>query len=153
MSPELHLHFPESQTCIDTVISGFQDTYGRYRLARPRQRDVAQQWLAYFGLGDCARRKFGSLSAGLQRLTLLARALVKSPCLLVLDEPCQGLDHAHRALFVRTVESILTRTMTAVIYVSHRSDEIPRGISRVLQLQRGRVVRKACRKIQNGLQP
>ncbi len=145
VSPEFHLHFPEVQSCMDAVLSGFQDSNGRFLPATSRQREAARQWLAYFGLADCAHRAFGSLSAGLQRMTLLARALVKSPCLLVLDEPCQGLDHAHRALFVRTIESILMRTDTAVIYVTHRSDEIPRGISRVLRLHQGRVVYRSSR--------
>ena len=80
-------------------------------------------------LAGCAEQSFGSLSAGLQRMTLLARALVKGPDLLVLDEPCQGLDAAHRARFIRTVEALLRHT--TVIYVTHRRDEIPADQPRV----------------------
>ena len=65
-------------------------------------------------------------------MTLLARALVKEPDLLVLDEPCQGLDAAHRTRLIRTVAALLRHT--TVIYVTHRRDEIPTGINRVLRL-------------------
>jgi molybdate transport system ATP-binding protein len=132
VSPELHLHFPEAQTCLDVVLSGFHDATACYRRPTRRQRTIASRWLASFMLAGCAQRSFGSLSAGLQRMTLLARALVKGPDLLVLDEPCQGLDAAHRARFIRTVEALLRHT--TVIYVTHRRDEIPAGINRVLRL-------------------
>ena len=132
VSPELHLHFPEAQSCLETVASGFADTNGCYRSPTLRQRKIARRWLAALGLSDCAARSFGSVSAGLQRMTLLARALVKSPELLVLDEPCQGLDAAHRARFVQTVAALLRHT--TVIYVTHRREEIPKGIHNVLRL-------------------
>ncbi|HUI07241.1 MAG TPA: ATP-binding cassette domain-containing protein [Verrucomicrobiae bacterium] len=132
VSPELHLHFPESETCLDAVASGFADTYGCFRRPSSRQRAAARRLLARFGLASRANQSFGSLSAGWQRMTLLARALVKSPKLLVLDEPCQGLDAAHRARIIRTVEGLLRHT--TVIYVTHRRDEIPSGIHRVLRL-------------------
>ena len=132
VAPELHLHFPESETCLDTVVSGFADTYGCFHRSTPRQRAAARRWLARFGLAASANRPFGSLSAGWQRMALLARALVKSPDLLVLDEPCQGVDAAHRARIVRTVEGLLRHT--TVIFVTHRRDEIPSGIDRVLRL-------------------
>jgi molybdate transport system ATP-binding protein len=132
VSPELHLHFPEAQTCLEAVLSGFEDATGCYRRPTARQRKIARRWLASFGLAGCAGRSFGSLSAGLQRMTLLARALVKEPDLLVLDEPCQGLDAAHRTRLIRTVAALLRHT--TVIYVTHRRDEIPTGINRVLRL-------------------
>ena len=135
VSPELHLHFPEAQTCLEAVLSGFDDATGCYHRPTRRQRRIARQWLGGFGLGGYAQRSFGSLSAGLQRMTLLARALVKGPDLLVLDEPCQGLDAAHRERFIRTVEALLRHT--TVIYVTHRRDEIPAGIDRVLRLSGG----------------
>jgi molybdate transport system ATP-binding protein len=139
VSPELHLHFPESQTCLETVLSGFQDSQGCYRRPAPKQIRTARQWLMKFGLSGFAESSFGSLSSGLQRVTLLARALVKSPDLLVLDEPCQGLDHAHRRQFIRAVETLILPKRTTLIYVTHRVEEIPRGIRRVLRLRDGRV--------------
>jgi molybdate transport system ATP-binding protein len=135
VSPELHLHFPEAQTCLEAVLSGFDDATGCYHRPTGRQRKIASRWLASFGLTGCAERSFGSLSAGLQRMTLLARALVKGPDLLVLDEPCQGLDAAHRQRVIRTVEALLRHT--TAIYVTHRRDEIPARIKHVLRLSVG----------------
>jgi len=68
-------------------------------------------------------------------MVLLARALVKHPRLLILDEPCQGLDAAHRTLLVRAVDGLIRGGAVTVIYVTHRRDEIPRTISRVLRLR------------------
>jgi molybdate transport system ATP-binding protein len=140
VSSELHLHFPEDQPCIETVISGFHDSIGSFRTPSARQRRAAQRMLADFGLEQFSRNSFGSLSTGLQRMVLLARALVKSPDLLLLDEPCQGLDFVHRSLFLRAVESLLRKTPVTLIYVTHVPDEIPRGIHRILRLRDGRAI-------------
>ncbi len=139
ISPELHLHFPETQTCLETVISGFRDSQGCYVRPAPGQVRAARRWLSQFGLSKFAGRSFGSLSSGLQRVVLLARALVKAPELLVLDEPCQGLDCAHRRHFIRAVEALIRLDRTTIVYVTHRPEEIPRGIHRVLRLRDGRV--------------
>ncbi len=136
VSPELHLHFPQAETCLDTVVSGFADTAGCFRRPPARQRAAARRWLSRFGLRAYADQPFGSLSAGLQRMTLLARALVKSPELLVLDEPCQGLDAAHRAGIIGAIAAALRHT-TAIV-VTHRRDELPRGITHVFRLPRPR---------------
>ena len=141
VSPELHLHFPETLGCLETVISGLRDTNGCLQPTTPRQRRVARRWLARLGLADYEDRTFGSLSAGMQRMVLLARALVKSPDLLVLDEPCQGLDRTHRGHFLGAVESQIAVGVSTVIYVTHRQDEIPRGVRRVLRLKAGLVQR------------
>ena len=135
VSPELHLHFPETLGCLETVVSGLLDTNGCHQRITQRQRRVALQWLSRLGLADCVERTFGSLSAGLQRMVLLARALVKTPDLLVLDEPCQGLDLTHRVRFLQAVESLIAAGASTVLYVTHRQDEIPRGVRRVLRLK------------------
>jgi molybdate transport system ATP-binding protein len=134
VSPELHLHFNDSATCFEVVASGFHDTVGLFQTASARQRAVARRWLARFRLLEFAPRPLFSLSAGLQRMVLLARAMVKNPRLLILDEPCQGLDSAHRALFVQTVDALIRAKTVTAIYVTHRPDEVPSSISRVLRL-------------------
>jgi molybdate transport system ATP-binding protein len=139
ISSELHLHFPEGQTCLETVISGFHDSLGYYRRASAAQRDVARRILDRFGLLPLAESCFGFLSAGSQRMVLLARALVKSPDLLLLDEPCQGLDLTHRTIFLRNIEELLRRGETTMIYVTHVPSEIPHGIHRLLRLRNGRI--------------
>ena len=70
-------------------------------------------------------------------MVLLARALVKQPRLLILDEPCQGLDAAHRDSFVRAVDTLIRGRTVTIIYVTHRPDEIPPSITRVLRLPAG----------------
>jgi molybdate transport system ATP-binding protein len=97
---------------------------------------VARRWLARFRLLEFAHRPLFSLSAGLQRMVLLARALVKNPRLLILDEPCQSLDSAHRTLFVQSVDALIRAGTVTAIYVTHRHDEIPPSIKRVLRLRK-----------------
>jgi molybdate transport system ATP-binding protein len=143
VSPELHLHFNDSATCFEVVASGFHDTVGLFQSASARQRAVARQWLARFQLLEFAQRPLFSISAGLQRMVLLARAVVKNPRLLILDEPCQGLDSAHRALFVRAVDALIRAGTVTAIYVTHRPDEIPPSIIRVLRLPQSRQFRNS----------
>ncbi len=134
VSPELHLHFNDAATCLEVVASGFRNMVGLFELPTPRQRRAARKQLAQFGMLAAAETPLFALSAGLQRMVLLARALVKQPRLLILDEPCQGLDPAHRALFIRTVDALLRKPAVTAIYVTHRLDEIPPSIQRVLRL-------------------
>jgi len=134
VSPELHLHFQDAFTCLETVESGFHDTVGLYEDVTPTQRRRALRWLKRFGLAVIADSPLYELSAGLQRTVLLARALVKSPALLILDEPCQGLDPAHRELFLRTLDLLLRAGKETAIYVTHREEEILPAIQRVLRL-------------------
>jgi molybdate transport system ATP-binding protein len=134
VSPELHLHFNDAATCFEVVVSGFHDTVGLFHQPTARQRALARQWLTRFGLIRFARSPLFALSAGLQRMVLLARALVKGPQLLLLDEPCQGLDSAHRQVFVKAVDDLVRDRAVTAIYVTHREDEIPPSIRRVLRL-------------------
>jgi len=136
LSPELQLFFDDSLVCLDVVASGFKETVGLFEPVTARQRTAARRWLHQFGLLAEAQTTFFALSAGQQRLVLLARALVKGPELLILDEPCQGLDAAHRALLIRTVDGLIRRGAVTVVYVTHRLDEIPPFIKRVLRLAR-----------------
>lgn len=139
VSSELHLHFPEDQSCLETVVSGFNDRSARFSQGARDQRAAAGRLLRRFGLRNCERRPFGSLSEGLQRMVLLARALVKAPDLLLLDEPCQGLDAAHRNRFLGIINDLLNRRRQTVIYVTHVQEEIPRDIRNVLRLCGGRI--------------
>lgn len=134
VSPEQHLHFNAAATCFAVVASGFHDTVGLFQPVTARQRQAARRGLAQFQLLAFAEQPLFSLSAGLQRMVLLARALVKRPRLLILDEPCQGLDAAHRDSFKRAVDALIRARAVTAIYVTHRPDEIPPGITRVLRL-------------------
>jgi molybdate transport system ATP-binding protein len=136
VSPESHLHFDDEVTCFEAVVSGFHETIGLFHQPTARQRALARQWLTRFALMEFARSPLFALSAGLQRMVLLARALVKGPQLLLLDEPCQGLDAAHRQVFVKAVDDLIRHGAVTAVYVTHREDEIPPSIRRVLRLGR-----------------
>jgi molybdate transport system ATP-binding protein len=86
------------------------------------------------GIGDLQERIFSRLSYGERRLVIIVRALVKSPELLTLDEPCQGLDPSHRRQVLTMVDRIAFHTPTQILYVTHRRDEMPRCITNVLRL-------------------
>jgi len=144
ISPELHLHFPEDQTCLETVMSGFHGTSFSFRSSSRKQKADAKSILHRFSLSPLSGASFHSLSAGSQRMVLLARAVVNSPDLILLDEPCQGLDLRHRRMFLELVDSLMQSGSTTVVFVTHRKDEIPSAIRRTLRLKNGRVVRKTC---------
>lgn len=138
VSPELHFYFGGELTCLEVVESGFEDIIGPPRQVNSRRRSVARQWLKRLGLLPVAGSPYLALSAGLQRMVLLARALVKQPLLLILDEPCQGLDRPHRETFLQALDDFLQTNSVTVICVAHRPDELPRAITRVLRLKRPR---------------
>jgi molybdate transport system ATP-binding protein len=141
VAPELHLYSPRGATCLDVVCSGFFDSVGLYRRPLPHQRETALAWMRRLGL-VCARAAFAQVSEGEQRLALVARAMVKQPALLVLDEPCQGLDATNRDRVLQAIDSV-GGGKTSLIYVTHRADELPRSITHVLRLDNGRVVGRA----------
>jgi len=86
------------------------------------------------GIGGLTGRAFPHLSFGEQRMVLLARAVVKLPELLVLDEPCQGLDRVNRRRVIEMVDRICRLSATHIIYVTHYPDEIPACITHRLEL-------------------
>ena len=139
LSPELHLHYPPDWSCLDVVCSGFFNTIGLYEPCASRQRAAARNWLHRFGLAGLAGNPFGELSLGDQRLVLLARAVVKKPKLLVLDEPCQGLDAAHRRTILATVDHVIGQTHAGLIFVTHHAKEMPARITHILKLKSGRI--------------
>jgi molybdate transport system ATP-binding protein len=140
ISPELHWYFDHQTTCRDAIATGFFDTTGLYRAITPDQEDQVRQWLEVFHLNLEKNKKLNSLSIAQQRLTLLARALVKDPPVLILDEPCQGLDDHQARFFLRVVDMIMENSEKTLLYVSHRTDQLPTCLTHVLTLQDGRQV-------------
>lgn len=138
ISPELHKYFDTDLTIEKTIASGFFDTMGVYKKLNEEQQTALSLLLQKFQLQNYAQQKLSSLSLGLQRWVLLARALVKNPPLLILDEPCQGLDEAHIQHFLNTIHQVAVAEHTTLIYVTHVENEIPENIDYVLQLQQGK---------------
>lgn len=105
------------------IISGFFDSIGLYKIPSERQIMLAHQWLKVLDMFDIKTKSFLSLSVGHQRLVLIARAMVKHPPLLILDEPTNGLDDNDAELFSKLVNKIASESNTAILYVSHRKEE------------------------------
>ena len=136
VSPEMHRAYQKDLPAIDIVASGLHDSVGLYVRPRPEQRDVCLQWMNRFDIAELADRTFLRLSSGEQRLCLLARAFVKSPDLLILDEPFHGLDDERRLLATAIIEDYCTDPAKTLIIVSHYEDELPACITHRLTLQR-----------------
>ncbi|YCM43776.1 molybdate ABC transporter ATP-binding protein ModF [Verrucomicrobiaceae bacterium 227] len=123
VSPALHQLYRVSVNARAVIVSGFFDSVGLYREASPAQVEIAEKWLEMIGMSAEAGRPFRSLSYGQQRLLLIARALVKHPPLLILDEPCQGLDPLNRALVLRVIDRIVATGLTQLIYITHEPED------------------------------
>jgi molybdate transport system ATP-binding protein len=140
VSPELHLYFPGDTTVVKTISSGFFDATGVYfRQLNPQQVDQVHFTAEVLGISHLLNRTFKHLSKGEQRLVLLARALVKNPPLLILDEPCQGLDISAIEHFKAVVDAICDTPDRTLLYVSHYPHEIPDCVTKTMQLKAGRL--------------
>lgn len=134
VSNELHNKYVKGWRVLDVVVSGFFDSVGLYDDSGGREKETARRWLAVVGLADQEQARYHELSFGQQRLVLLARAMVKQPRLLVLDEPCVGLDDYHRRLILKLLDAIAAQTATQLLYVSHVPEEQPDCINRRYRL-------------------
>lgn len=123
VSPDLHRNYYIPGSALQVVLSGYFDSIGIYTHFSSKQKDEALRWLAMIGMSDRAQRSFRSLSFAHQRLCLIARALIKMPRLLVLDEPTQGLDHHNRTALLDFLETVCENRISTLIYASHRRDE------------------------------
>ncbi len=136
VSPEMHLYFTENVPAIKIVASGFFDSIGMFRRCNDEQLATALQWMSTFSIAHLETRPFLSLSSGEQRLVLLARAFVKDPDLLILDEPLHGLDQAHKGRVSQLIEQFCSRPAKTLIYVTHYVEEIPICVNNRFVLQR-----------------
>jgi molybdate transport system ATP-binding protein len=136
VSPELLQYFPGQLSCQQVVETGFADSLGAGR-PTPAQRELARRWLRVLHLEGSGTLPLKQLPASGQRLCLVARALVKNPPLLLLDEPGQGLDVSQLRHFRAVLDRLCAVSPVALIYVSHYEQEIPRSVTRALRLAQG----------------
>lgn len=135
LDTQLQLDFARNMKVVEVVVSGFFDSVGLYDAWGDLQKRRAEAWLQALGMGEYSRAPFDTLSFGLQRMVLLARAMVKSPLILVLDEPTLGLDGFHRQLLLRALDHIATHSDTQILFVSHSAGDTPACINQILRFE------------------
>lgn len=129
VSPEMHRAYLKDLPSIEIVVSGLHDSIGLYKRPRPEQMGVCKEWMRVFGIEELAERTFLTLSSGEQRLVLLARAFVKDPELLILDEPLHGLDTQRREQVRGIIDQFCIRPEKTLIMVTHYPEELPSCIT------------------------
>lgn len=139
VSAEFQMRYQKRISAYDVICSGFFDSVGLYQSCTEEQHQTVREWIGLLKMEDMARKRFDHLSHGQQRLILLARAMVKSPLLMILDEPCDGLDYANRRRVLEFIEFIGSQTATDLIYVTHHKDELPLCITHALVLDKGKI--------------
>lgn len=132
VSGSLHRDYRASASALTVVISGLTDSIGVYTAVGEKEKALGLAWLDIIGLAELANCPFRSLSMGQQQLLLIARALIKQPPLIILDEPTEGLDDFNRFYVLKLVEKLIAAGDSTLLLVSHRSDEIPDCIRKTL---------------------
>ena len=136
VSPEMHRAYQKDIPAIRIVASGLKDSVGLYVKPTGQEIDICRFWMDVFGLEGLENTTFLKLSSGEQRLVLLARAFVKDPELLILDEPLHGLDNANRQLVKDVIDTFMQRRNKTLIMVTHYENELPECIDHRLRLIR-----------------
>ncbi len=123
VSSDLHRNFRVPGSVLACILSGLFDSIGLYRQVHAAQKKLAMEWLERLGMEKFGTVAFRELHYADQRLVLIARALIKNPQLLVLDEPTQGLDAPNRSALLNFLEDVAKEQLATILYVSHREDE------------------------------
>lgn len=140
VSAELQLYFPRNIKVWKLVASGLFDTAGLFKKLTQDQEETVNDYLSLLGISNISERPLSQLSAGEKRLAFLCRALVKNPPMLILDEPCQGLDYSQMVYFREILNEIVVSFNKTMVYVTHYEDEIPNCVNKRLDLSEGQVI-------------
>jgi len=140
ISSDLQVRQHKNIDAFDVVCSGFFDSNGLYKKCSSKELAIAREWLNFLDIAELADQKFGRLSHGQRQLTLIARAMVKSPEIMILDEPFQGLDITNRKKIGEVFEYIGKHTHTNIIHVPNQDEERLNCTTHVLNMDDGRAV-------------
>ena len=135
MSNALHMQYKVNASVEHVIISGFHDSIGLYTRPTLAERMVAEQWLEVLGLKQKKNSPFQSLSFGDQRLVLIARSMVKHPAVLILDEPCNGLDDFNRQKALKLIDILARAGTSTLLYVNHHAEERIPSIHNTLNMK------------------
>lgn len=139
ISPEMHWYFDQNATVWHTLASGFYDSIGWFIDVKFQEKKQIEELMDFFDLTEHKNQLLHTLPLGKQRLAMLARSIIKNPPLLVLDEPCQGLD-AQQARYFNDVVDELCQHGKTLIYVGHYESQLPSCIEKRIVLEKGVVV-------------
>ncbi len=139
VSAELQVQYRKKMSAFDVLASGFYDSIGLYQYPTPEEKEIVDRWIRILRIDDISREPYHHLSYGQKRMILLARAMVKSPLLLIVDEPCHGLDLLNRKRVLEILERI-GRTQTNLLYVTNHRDEILDCVTHVMRIHKGKVL-------------
>lgn len=134
-SSEMHLYYLENVPCHSVVESGFFDSVGLYRRPSEAQKAFAMSLMEHLGIDGIAEKGFLKVSSGEQRLVLFARAVVKNPDLLILDEPFHGIDFKHKMMCLKLIDTYLKQKDKSIIFVTHYREEIPSAVEKIFELK------------------
>ena len=140
LSPELHLFFDQGCSAFEAIASGLFDTIGLFRQLNDVQVELVDHWMKITGTHNLRQKRLFELSAGQQRIVLLVRALVKNPPLLILDEPCQGLDKEREAGLLELINTVCLFGNKTMVFVTHYANDRPDCIKNFIALEKGKVV-------------
>lgn len=132
VSASLQWEYRATTNVLSALISGLYDSIGLYQAVGDDDKQLGLAWLSILGLKDKANKSLQHLSYGEQRLVLIGRALIKQPSLLILDEPCQGLDDISRQMVLAFISRLADQKQMTMLYVTHHPTEIPSAVSRRL---------------------
>ena len=136
VSPEMHRSYTRDLPVMRIIASGLKDTIGLY--VQPTEDDyrICRQWMKVFGIEHLAERSFIKLSSGEQRLVLVVRAFVKSPNLLILDEPLHGLDEPRSQMVKDIIDAYCQDESKTLIMVTHYEENLPKCITNKIHIKR-----------------
>lgn len=138
ISPEFHWYFDSASTVWQSIASGFYDTIGLFEHLPYSKSVQVDELIEFFDLTEDKNEILSTLPLGRQRLVLLARTIIKNPELLILDEPCQGLDQSQTQHFNRLVDELCING-TTLIYVGHFESALPNCLEKRIVLEKGEV--------------
>jgi len=141
VSAAVEHRLPEDDTALEIAASGFDASLGLYRPLRRDETEQTRSALAALGIEGLADQPYQVLSQGEKQRVLIARALVNRPALLILDEPCAGLDPVSRERFLDDLGRLAeTPESPTILLVTHHVEEIRPWIDNLLVLKEGRVL-------------
>ena len=139
ISPEMHWYFDQNATVWHTLASGFYDSIGWFIDVKFHEKKQIEELMHFFDLTEHKDQLLHTLPLGKQRLAMLARSIIKNPPLLVLDEPCQGLDTNQAKYFNDVVDELCQHGKT-LIYVGHYESQLPKCLENRIVLEEGKVL-------------